>query len=219
MLPGESFGFLLPALLLLTLKGLPHPFRESPQQHGLLVERDATDGARVQYRAGPGQRRWPATHARTRRATMNESTTRPDCPVGPDDSPTLVTWCDGCGAAGIRSDTDQLDALCADRAAATVPVTPGGHAVHRALQTTTRTGTDPTRRRERAACMTRTHYERGSLPACGAVGEPVTSDLAVVDCAPCLEIGVRERNRETARRDREAQLRAAQSSSRERGYE
>ena len=37
--------------------------------------------------------------------------------------------------------------------------------------------------------MTRTHYERGSMPACGAVGEPVTSDLAVVDCAPCLEIG------------------------------
>ncbi len=43
--------------------------------------------------------------------------------------------------------------------------------------------------------MTRTHYERGSMPACGAVGEPVTSDLAVVDCAPCLEIGVRERDR------------------------
>ena len=33
---------------------------------------------------------------------MNESTTRPDCPVGPDESPTLVTWCDGCGAADIR---------------------------------------------------------------------------------------------------------------------
>ena len=43
---------------------------------------------------------------------MNESTTRPDCPVGPDESPTLVTWCDGCGAAGIRSDADLLDELC-----------------------------------------------------------------------------------------------------------
>ena len=43
---------------------------------------------------------------------MNESTTRPDCPVGPDESPTLVTWCDGCGAADIRSDADLLDELC-----------------------------------------------------------------------------------------------------------
>ena len=43
---------------------------------------------------------------------MNESTPRPDCPAGPDESPTLVTWCDGCGAAGIRSDADRLDALC-----------------------------------------------------------------------------------------------------------
>ena len=67
--------------------------------------------------------------------------------------------------------------------------------------------------------MMRTHYERGSMPACGAVGEPVTSDLAGVDCAPCLEIGVRERDRETARRDREARLRAAQPSQRERDDE
>ena len=43
---------------------------------------------------------------------MNESTTRPDCPVGPDERPTLVTWCDGCGAAGIRSAADLLDELC-----------------------------------------------------------------------------------------------------------
>ena len=43
---------------------------------------------------------------------MNESTPRPDCPVGPDERPTLVTWCDGCGAAGIRSDADLLDELC-----------------------------------------------------------------------------------------------------------
>ena len=40
---------------------------------------------------------------------MNESTTRPDCPVGPDERPTLVTWCD---AAGIRSAADLLDELC-----------------------------------------------------------------------------------------------------------
>ena len=37
---------------------------------------------------------------------MNESTTRPDCPVGPDESPTLVTWCDGCGAAGLSRAAD-----------------------------------------------------------------------------------------------------------------
>ena len=67
--------------------------------------------------------------------------------------------------------------------------------------------------------MTRTHYEQGSVPACGAVGEPVTSDLAGVDCAPCLEIGVRERDLKTARRDREARLRAAQPSQRERDDE
>ena len=124
---------------------------------------------------------------------MNESTTRPDCPVGPDESPTLVTWCDGCGAADIRSDADLLDGLCrycgGDVKRRRFPSRHAAKRFYRALQTATRNGTEPTRRRERDACMTRTHYERGSMPACGAVGEPVTSDLAVVDCAPCLEIG------------------------------